>query len=88
MLLGPSGSGKSTLLRTLAGLTPFTGEARFNGSPVSNWQQFRLSLGYVIQDARSKLYYDEMALLIGLGVVLVLAADALSYVVRRFVRDA
>ena len=50
VLLGPSGSGKSTLLRTLAGLTPFTGEARFNGSPVSNWQQFRLSLGYVIQD--------------------------------------
>jgi phosphonate transport system permease protein len=46
------------------------------------------TLGYVIQDARSKLYYDEMALLIGLGVVLVLAADALSYVVRRFVRDA
>lgn len=46
------------------------------------------TLGYVIQDARSKLYYDEMALLIGLGVVLVLSADAASYVVRRYLRNA
>lgn len=46
------------------------------------------TLGYVVQDARSKLFYDEMALLIGLGVVLVLAADAASSIVRRFVRDA
>lgn len=46
------------------------------------------TLGYVIQDARSKLFYDEMALLIGLGVVLVLLADGASSIVRRFVRDA
>jgi osmoprotectant transport system ATP-binding protein len=50
VLLGPSGSGKSTLLRTLAGLTPFTGDLRFEGAPVSDWQAVRRRLGYVIQD--------------------------------------
>lgn len=35
-LLGPNGSGKSTLLRTLAGLQPpLTGEATWQGSPLS-----------------------------------------------------
>lgn len=50
LLLGPSGSGKSTLLRTLAGLTPFTGDVRFEGAPVGAWRQLRRRLGYVIQD--------------------------------------
>jgi osmoprotectant transport system ATP-binding protein len=50
VLLGPSGSGKSTLLRTLAGLTPFTGDLRFEGAPVTEWQPVRRRLGYVIQD--------------------------------------
>jgi osmoprotectant transport system ATP-binding protein len=50
VLLGPSGSGKSTLLRSLAGLTPFTGNLRFEGAPVSDWQAVRRRLGYVIQD--------------------------------------
>jgi osmoprotectant transport system ATP-binding protein len=50
VLLGPSGSGKSTLLRTLAGLAPFSGELRFEGSRVSDWLTVRRRLGYVIQD--------------------------------------
>jgi len=50
VLLGPSGSGKSTLLRCLAGLTPFTGELRLGGAPVTDWQAVRRRLGYVIQD--------------------------------------
>jgi osmoprotectant transport system ATP-binding protein len=50
VLLGPSGSGKSTLLRTLAGLTPFTGTLRFEGSTVTDWRAVRRRLGYVIQD--------------------------------------
>lgn len=50
VLLGPSGSGKSTLLRTLAGLAPFTGTLRFEGTPVTDWRAVRRRLGYVIQD--------------------------------------
>lgn len=50
VLLGPSGSGKSTLLRTLAGLTPFTGDLRFEGARVKDWRAVRQRLGYVIQD--------------------------------------
>ena len=50
VLLGPSGSGKSTLLRTLAGLTPRTGELRFEGLRVDDWRPVRRRLGYVIQD--------------------------------------
>jgi osmoprotectant transport system ATP-binding protein len=50
VLLGPSGSGKSTLLRTLAGLTPYEGELRFEGAPVTDWRAVRRRLGYVIQD--------------------------------------
>lgn len=45
-----------------------------------------VSLGYWIQDARAKQYYDEMLLLIGVGVVLVLAADLVSAVARRYLR--
>jgi osmoprotectant transport system ATP-binding protein len=50
VLLGPSGSGKSTLLRTLAGLTPYRGELRFEGGRVTDWRALRRRLGYVIQD--------------------------------------
>ena len=45
-----------------------------------------VSLGYWIQDARAKLYYDEMLLLIGVGAAIVLAADFASALARRFVR--
>jgi len=45
-----------------------------------------VSLGYWIQDARAKLYYDEMLLLIGVGAGIVLAADLASALARRFVR--
>ena len=53
VLIGPSGCGKSTLLRIMLGLiAPDTGAIRFNGQPVTkdNVQQFRHSVGYVIQD--------------------------------------
>ncbi len=47
-----------------------------------------VSLGYWIQDARAKLYYDEMLLLIAVGVVIVLLADMASALARRYVREA
>jgi osmoprotectant transport system ATP-binding protein len=50
VLLGPSGSGKSTLLRTLAGLTSYRGDLRFEGARVTDWRVVRRRLGYVIQD--------------------------------------
>jgi ABC-type nitrate/sulfonate/bicarbonate transport system permease component len=45
-----------------------------------------VSLGYWIQDARAKLYYDEMLLLVAVGAAIVLAADAASALARRHVR--
>lgn len=53
VLIGPSGCGKSTLLRIMLGLIPpDTGIIRFKGQPVTpeNVQEFRHSVGYVIQD--------------------------------------
>ena len=50
VLLGLSGSGKSTLLRTMAGLTPYSGDVRFSGKSVRDWRALRQRLGYVIQD--------------------------------------
>ena len=47
-----------------------------------------VSLGYWIQDARAKQYYDEMIFLVGLGAVIVLASDLVSAVARRYVRGA
>jgi phosphonate transport system permease protein len=45
-----------------------------------------VSLGYWIEDARTKQYYDEMALYLLFGGALVLAVDLLSALARRFVR--
>jgi len=45
-----------------------------------------VSLGYWIQDARSKGYYDEMLLLVALGAALVVAADVVSALARRALR--
>ncbi len=45
-----------------------------------------VSLGYWIQDARTRQFYDQMIFLVGLGVVLVLAADLASALARRFLR--
>jgi phosphonate transport system permease protein len=47
-----------------------------------------VSLGYWIQDARSKQFYDEMVFFVALGAALVLAADLASAAVRRVVRAA
>lgn len=45
-----------------------------------------VSLGYWIQDARSKQFYDEMLLLVLVGALLVLAADLVSALVRALLR--
>ena len=45
-----------------------------------------VSLGFYIQEARAKLYYDEMLLLIGLGALIVLASDLASSLARRSLR--
>jgi len=47
-----------------------------------------VSLGYYIQEARGKMYYDEMLLLILLGAGIVIASDILSALARRYVRTA
>lgn len=47
-----------------------------------------VSLGYWIQDARARMQYDTMLLLVGLGVVIVLVGDLCSYVSRAVVRRA
>ncbi|MCH2105621.1 MAG: ABC transporter permease subunit [Planctomycetes bacterium] len=47
-----------------------------------------VSLGYYIQQARGKMYYDEMLLLILLGAGIVIASDILSAVARRYLRTA
>lgn len=45
-----------------------------------------VSLGYWIQDARSKQFYDEMVLLVLVGALIVLAADLVSALVRALLR--
>ena len=47
-----------------------------------------VSLGYWIEDARTKQYYDEMALYLCFGGLLVLAVDLLSALARRALRRA
>lgn len=47
-----------------------------------------VSLGYWIQDARSKLFYDRMFFLVLLGAALVLAGDLVSAAARRWIRRA
>lgn len=47
-----------------------------------------VSLGYWIQDARTKQFYDEMVVLVALGGAIVLASDFTSALLRRFVRRA
>lgn len=53
VLLGRSGSGKTTLLKTVNRLiTPTSGDVRFQGRSVLDWDpiQLRRQIGYVIQD--------------------------------------
>jgi osmoprotectant transport system ATP-binding protein len=53
ILLGRSGSGKTTLLKTVNRLiTPTSGDVRFQGRSVPEWDpiQLRRQIGYVIQD--------------------------------------
>jgi phosphonate transport system permease protein len=46
------------------------------------------SLGYWIQDSRTRQFYDEMLFFIGLGAAIVLAADLASMLARWIVRRA
>ncbi|MCP3916244.1 MAG: ABC transporter permease subunit [bacterium] len=47
-----------------------------------------ISLGYFIQEARARQFYDEMLLLVALGVVIVLIGDLVSYAARAWTRRA
>jgi phosphonate transport system permease protein len=47
-----------------------------------------VSLGYWIQDARSRQFYDQMVLFVALGALIVLAADLFSALVRSRLRKA
>ena len=46
------------------------------------------SLGHEVVEARARHYYDELLLLVGFGVVIVLLGDLASYVARAQVRRA
>jgi len=45
-----------------------------------------VSLGYWIEEARAKHYYDEMFFFVALGALIVIAADFLSAGARRYIR--
>ena len=45
-----------------------------------------VSLGFWIQDARARNFYDEMVFLILLGALLVIIGDVISTLVRAYVR--
>jgi len=45
-----------------------------------------VSLGYWIEDAREKLFYDEMIFFVVLGALIVIATDFVSAIARRYVR--
>ena len=47
-----------------------------------------VSLGYWIQDARSRQFYDQMVFFVALGAGIVLAADLVSAIVRSRIRRA
>ena len=47
-----------------------------------------VSLGYWIQDARARQFYDQMILFVMLGAVIVLVADLFSALVRSKLRRA
>ena len=47
-----------------------------------------VSLGYWIQDARSRQYYDELAILVALGGAIVLVGDVVSAIARAVLRRA
>jgi phosphonate transport system permease protein len=47
-----------------------------------------VSLGYWIQDARSRQFYDQMVFFVALGAAIVLAADLVSALVRARIRRA
>ena len=46
------------------------------------------SPGAMISEARMRFFYDEMLLLVGFGVVIVLIGDLASHLARRWVREA
>jgi phosphonate transport system permease protein len=47
-----------------------------------------VSLGFWVQDARARNHHDEMALVILLGSLLVIAGDVVSVMIREVVRRA
>lgn len=47
-----------------------------------------VSLGYWIQDARSRQFYDQMVFFVAIGACIVLAADLVSAIVRSHLRRA
>ncbi len=47
-----------------------------------------LSLGYWVSEARARLRYDELLFLVALGALLVMLADVVSQLARRFVRES
>jgi ABC-type sulfate/molybdate transport systems ATPase subunit len=50
VLLGPSGAGKSTLLKVIAGLLPYEGRVRFDGTVIDRLPPWRRQVGYLFQD--------------------------------------
>jgi hypothetical protein len=46
------------------------------------------SLGYWIEDARTRGHYDSLVFLVGLGVAIVLIGDLVSVIARSAIRRA
>ncbi len=46
-----------------------------------------VSLGWYVADARARMHYDDLALYVALGAVLVLAGDLLGVAVRWWLRS-
>jgi branched-chain amino acid transport system ATP-binding protein len=72
-LLGPNGAGKTTLLSALAGLVPWTGEARFAGEDLAGMsprEAARLGLVHVVEGHRvfTQLSVSDNLLLAGYDV--------------------
>ena len=59
-VIGPNGAGKSSLMRAIAGLTPSSGEIRFEGKLISGQKAFEISRQGVILCPEGRRLFPEL----------------------------